>query len=93
MTQKGVVIIDIGKLRRRDISHREIETHRESSSRGSNPMEACTSGSKEIKLIIVVVPTIVWKQQLSSNSSNTSRSNFTLHVAIPPGVRWSDVGP
>ena len=55
VTQKGVVIIDIGRLRRNKISHREIETHKESSFRGNNPMEASTSGSRETKSIIAVV--------------------------------------
>ncbi len=63
MTQKGVVIIDIGILRSREISHKKIETQRESSFRGSSPMEASTSGSGEIKLIIAMVVAAVWKQQ------------------------------
>jgi len=59
VTQKGFVIIDIGRLRSKDISHKEIETQRESSFRGSNPMEASTLGSGEIILIIAVVAAVV----------------------------------
>jgi len=39
VTQKGVVIIDIGRLRSEDITHKEIESQWESSFRGSIPME------------------------------------------------------
>lgn len=62
VTQKGVVIIDISILRSREISQKEIETQRESSFRGRNPMEASTLGSREIRLIIVVVAIAVLKQ-------------------------------
>lgn len=55
LTQKVVVIIDIGILRSNYISHREIDTQRESNFRGSSPIEASTSGSGEIRLIIAVV--------------------------------------
>ena len=57
VTQKGHVTIDIGILRSRDISHREIETQRESSFRVRIPMEARTSRYGEIILIILVVVT------------------------------------
>ena len=59
VTQKGVLIIDIRILRSRDSSHREIETQRESSFKGSIPMGDSTSGSRETKLIIVVVAAAV----------------------------------
>ena len=55
VTKKGVVIIEIGRLRSKDISHIEIETPGESSFIGRNPMEASTSGYGEIRLIIAVV--------------------------------------
>jgi len=38
MTQKGVVIVDIGRFRSNNISHREIETQRDYSFRGNKPM-------------------------------------------------------
>jgi len=40
VTQKGVLIIEICILRRREISHKEIESHKEYSFRGIIPMEA-----------------------------------------------------
>ena len=55
MTQKKVLIIDIGGLRSKDISHREIETYRESSFRGRNPMEASTLRFGEIRCIIAAI--------------------------------------
>ena len=74
-----------------DIFHWEIETQRKSSFRGSIPMEASTSGSEEIKLIIAVVAAAVQKPQQISSSSNMSRSNFIMIAYIPPGVRWGDL--
>lgn len=63
VTNEGVVILDIGRLTSSDISHWEIDTHRESSFRGSSPMEASNSGFRKIRQIIAVVATILWKQQ------------------------------
>ena len=57
------MIIGISILRSREITHRDIETQRESSFRGSCPMEASTSGSREIILIIKVVAITVLKKQ------------------------------
>jgi len=45
----------------KEISHREIETQRECIFRGSNPMEANTSGSREIRLIIAIFAAVVQK--------------------------------
>ena len=45
----------------REISHREIETQRESSFRGSSALEASTSGFGEIKLIIAIVAATMLK--------------------------------
>jgi len=59
MPQKGVVTIDIGRMRSKEISHKEIKIQRESSFRGSNPMEGSTSRYGKIKLIIVVVAAVV----------------------------------
>lgn len=53
-------------------------------------MEASTSKSGEIKLIIVKV---VRKQQQSSISNNIHRLEFALHEVIPPRVRSGDVKP
>lgn len=63
VTKKGAVIIYIGILRSKEISHNEIETQRESILRGRNLMEASILRYGEIRLIIVVVATIVWNQQ------------------------------
>ena len=79
VTNKGVVIIDIGRLTSSGISRWEINTHRESSFRASSPMEASTSGSRKIRQIMALVATILWKQQQNSRSS-MSRSYFSMHV-------------
>ena len=55
-------------------------------------MEASTSRSQEIRLVIVVVAAAEVKQQQISSSS-ISRSDFSMHLAIAPGVRWGDVYP
>lgn len=72
--EKGFVIIDIGILRRREIYQKDIETQRESSFRGRNPMEASTSGSGEIRLIITLVTTTMQKQQQSSQNNSMIQS-------------------
>ena len=54
-------------------------------------MEACTSGSEDIRLIIAIVATTVQKHQQSSSNSNMSRSDFTMFIDITPGVRGSDL--
>jgi len=59
VTQRGDAIIDIGIFGSKYSSNWEIETQRDSSFRGRNPMEASTSGPVEIRLIIIVVATIV----------------------------------
>lgn len=84
---------NIGRLRKKNISHREIETQRESSFKGSNPMEASTSRYGEIRLINAVVVATVQKKQLSNNNNNMSRSYYVMHAIIPPRVRWCDVNP
>lgn len=52
---------------------------RRSRLKGSSPMEASTSRSGEIILIIVVV------------GNNMSRLEFDMFADIPPGVRWGDL--
>ena len=49
------MVIYIGRLRSKDISHTEIKTQRESSFRGIIPMEASTFGYGKIRLIIALV--------------------------------------
>lgn len=54
-------------------------------------MEASASGYWEIRFIITVVATIVWKHQQSSNNDSMGRSEFAMFVAIPPGEKWGDI--
>jgi len=61
VSPKKVVIIKIGRLRNINISHMEIETQRESSFKGINPMQVMTSRSNEIKPIIALVVVAVQK--------------------------------
>jgi len=93
VTQKVPMIIDIGIFRSRDISHRDIETQREFSFRGIIPMEVSTLGYGEIRHIIAIVATTVQKHQQISTNNNMGTSYFTMHAAIPPGVRYADVDP
>jgi len=56
-------------------------------------MEVSTLGYGEIRHIIAIVATTVQKHQQISTNNNMGTSYFTMHAAIPPGVRYADVDP
>jgi len=73
---KEVLLIDNNRMRSIEISHREIETQRESSFRGSIAMEASTSRYGEIRLIIAVAAAVVRKKQHNNSNNNMNRSDL-----------------
>lgn len=54
-------------------------------------METSTSWSREIRLIIAVVATIVQKQKQIYSNNNMIILESNLYANIPLGVRWGDV--